>query len=430
MKLSISVVTTSSTPRRARKRPGPINQAPPTSAGRERKRNQQRRRASRRGVADDGGDHSAEVEASFGADIEDPGAKGDRRREAGQQQRRRGRQSRRYAPLAAEGLFDHQSVDREWLMSGGRENDGADRDGEREWRGGGCTARQIHGPRGVHHAAFWPSIIRPTLSTLASLAAELANDPPIVEPDDPIGERENFVEHSRRSAGPRRHDRERQRSAVNEGDAGDVDAARRLRGDKQLRLAIEFARDDDTLLIAAGEAARWIAQAPVANRETRERALRAVVDGRGAAARRSARTAASRSRPATKLSRIEAVETKSFLAAIGAQIADARRAKVRCRGVCHVAAGEVDRPVRGLSAVRRRWRPVRPGHCRRRPQRRRFRPAKTSRSIGTQAAGRRMASPGDEPARAKQRLAGRTAHAAQLSPPRPTRRPSLARVRD
>ena len=149
--------------------------------------------------------------------------------------------------------------------------------------------------------------MRPTRSTLASLAAELANDAPIVEPDDPIGERENFVEllgdqqHGASAIAKRRDQR------MNESDAGNVDPSRRLSGDEQLRLAIEFARDDDALLIAAGKAARRVAQAAVADGEFRQRALRLAGDGREAARRPQRENAGSRSRPAMKLSRIEAV---------------------------------------------------------------------------------------------------------------------------
>ena len=44
-------------------------------------------------------------------------------------------------------------------------------------------------------------------------------------------------------------------AAVDELDRADVEAARRLRGDQDLRVAVDLAREDDLLLVAAGEAA-------------------------------------------------------------------------------------------------------------------------------------------------------------------------------
>ena len=94
---------------------------------------------------------------------------------------------------------------------------------------------------------------------------------------------------------------------MNEGRPGNIDAAGRLGGDKQLRLAIEFARDGKALLVAAGEAAGWIAQAR-RNAPRGASSARSRLDGNGAKRSRPKREkAGSRSRPAMKLSRIEAV---------------------------------------------------------------------------------------------------------------------------
>ena len=82
MKFSISVVTTSSTPSRARRSPGADQpSAADNGCCRESDRNEQSARPGRKAVADDGRNNAAEIEAAFCADIEYAGAKGDRRSE-------------------------------------------------------------------------------------------------------------------------------------------------------------------------------------------------------------------------------------------------------------------------------------------------------------------------------------------------------------
>ena len=134
----------------------------------ERDRNQQHRGPAGHDVPENRGDQSAEVEAAFGADVEDSGAKRDRRREARQQQRGRRRQGSRDASLSAKGFLDHQTVDRERIMPRRRQDSGADAGGERERRRGGGDSPSWGCERREHYAAFWPSIMRPTFSTLAS----------------------------------------------------------------------------------------------------------------------------------------------------------------------------------------------------------------------------------------------------------------------
>ena len=53
---------------------------------------------------------------------------------------------------------------------------------------------------------------------------------------------------------------------MDEGRPGDVDAARRLGGDKQLRFALELARDSEALLIAAGKTPGRIVERAEAHR--------------------------------------------------------------------------------------------------------------------------------------------------------------------
>ena len=133
----------------------------------ESKGNEQRARPVGEAIARDRGDDAAEIEAALRADVENAGPERDRRGEPGQQERRRLRQRGRNAPFAAEGFFDHQSVDRDRLVAGEGENNGADADRERKGGYGGARLPKPLGGRPAGHAALWPSIMRPSPSTLA-----------------------------------------------------------------------------------------------------------------------------------------------------------------------------------------------------------------------------------------------------------------------
>ena len=93
-------------------------------------------------------------------------------------------------------------------------------------------------------------------------SAELADDKTAVERDDAIGERQQFVDLLRDQQNGASAVAKLGDLSVDEGDACDVDPPRRLRGDQQLRLPVQFAGDDDALLIASGEAAGGVGQAP------------------------------------------------------------------------------------------------------------------------------------------------------------------------
>ena len=84
----------------------------------------------------------------------------------------------------------------------------------------------------------------------------LADDRALVHHGDPVGEREDLVE----VLGDQQHaDAVRRRLAqvaVHGLDRGDVEAARRRRGDEHARLALELAREHDLLQVAARELAR------------------------------------------------------------------------------------------------------------------------------------------------------------------------------
>src|SRR5205807_1082963 len=66
--------------------------------------------------------------------------------------------------------------------------------------------------------------------------------------------------------------------AMDEGGAGDVDAARRLSGDEEFWPARQFPRNGDALLIAAGKCGDGIGEAAIAHGEIVERPLGGVAD--------------------------------------------------------------------------------------------------------------------------------------------------------
>ena len=149
--------------------------------------------------------------------------------------------------------------------------------------------------------------MRPSSSTLRIGAADFADDPPLVEADDAIREGKNLVERFGNQQNRAASVAKRGEQAMNEGCPGDIDASRRLRRDKQLRLALEFARDGEALLIAAGEAPGRVAERAETHGKPHERLPGLGVDRPRAAAVQNAKTSApARVRP-TKLSRTEAV---------------------------------------------------------------------------------------------------------------------------
>src|SRR3954447_22448760 len=91
---------------------------------------------------------------------------------------------------------------------------------------------------------------------LGGARRELADDLPLVDDEDAVGEREDLLELER--------DEEHglpcvpllDEPPVDELDRADVEAARRLRRDQHLRVAVDLAREHDLLLVAARERVR------------------------------------------------------------------------------------------------------------------------------------------------------------------------------
>ena len=82
---------------------------------------------------------------------------------------------------------------------------------------------------------------------------ELADDLALVHDEDPVGERQDLLELERDEQDRAALVALGDEPAVQELDRADVEAARRLRGDQDPRVARDLARDDELLLVAAGE---------------------------------------------------------------------------------------------------------------------------------------------------------------------------------
>ena len=129
------------------------------------------------------------------------------------------------------------------------------------------------------HRGAPPAISSPISSTVGGAGIDLAGDPPLVEDDDAVGEREHLVEVL---ADQQHGDVELRGVAkvvVNVLDRADVETARRRGGDQHARRARELAAEHDLLQVAAGELARRdVRSRRRARRSWRIRTLRALAD--------------------------------------------------------------------------------------------------------------------------------------------------------
>ena len=111
--------------------------------------------------------------------------------------------------------------------------------------------------RGLAAGSLPPvAISSPTSSLFAVRPSRIGHDLASIHDGDPVGQLQDLVELGRDEqdggAGVALGDR----LAVDELDAADVQAARRLIEDEQLQVAAELARHDDLLLVAARQRAR------------------------------------------------------------------------------------------------------------------------------------------------------------------------------
>ena len=112
------------------------------------------------------------------------------------------------------------------------------------------------------------SAVRP--STIATICAA-------VHHGDPVAQLEDLVELGRDEQDGRSGVALLDRLAVDELDAADVEAARRLVEDEQLQVAVELARDDDLLLVPARQRARADPRPTASGRRTSSIAARAAL---------------------------------------------------------------------------------------------------------------------------------------------------------
>ena len=90
---------------------------------------------------------------------------------------------------------------------------------------------------------------------VAGVRRQLGHDPALVDDQHAVAERADLLELQRHEQHAAARVALLEQLPVDELDRADVEAARRLRGDRDLRLLGELARDHDLLLVAAGERA-------------------------------------------------------------------------------------------------------------------------------------------------------------------------------
>src|SRR5205085_6412426 len=101
---------------------------------------------------------------------------------------------------------------------------------------------------------------------LADLRRILADDAALVDHENPVGERQDLVELERHEEDGSSRVAFGHEPLVHELDRADVEASSRLRRDQHPRVPRDLARDDDLLLISAGErpgAGLWAAASHV-----------------------------------------------------------------------------------------------------------------------------------------------------------------------
>ena len=115
---------------------------------------------------------------------------------------------------------------------------------------------------------------------LGDARRELAHDLALEDDEDPVGEREDLLELERDEQDAAALVALLDEPAVDELDRADVEPARRLGGDQHLRVAVDLAREDHLLLVAAGEPAQRASAGRRRGRRTRGSACAAFSSSR------------------------------------------------------------------------------------------------------------------------------------------------------
>ena len=116
---------------------------------------------------------------------------------------------------------------------------------------------------------------------LARARRVLADDPSLVHDEDAVGQREHLVELERDEQDRVTRVALGDQPPMDVLDRADVEPARRLRRDQDDRVARDLARDDDLLLVAAGERPREGERAAAADVELLDQAHRPLHEPRG-----------------------------------------------------------------------------------------------------------------------------------------------------
>ena len=120
-------------------------------------------------------------------------------------------------------------------------------------RGSGDLRRRAHAASSAWTCAL--AIIRPRVRSSACVAVHLADDPALEHHQDAVAQRHDLVQLDRDQQDGAAGIAQGEQLAMDEFDGADIDAAGRLADQQHLGLARDLARQDQLLLVAAGEVA-------------------------------------------------------------------------------------------------------------------------------------------------------------------------------
>ena len=200
-----------------------------------------------------------EVELALGADVEQLHPERGGSGETGEQDRRRRDERVGQRAVAREAGVDDVVERRPRIVARRREDDRHDpeRDRERTQRNRDRQPPRLLEPALEPHASARPPAIRiADLLDGRRARVHLADDPPLVHDDEPVGQSERLVEvfadeQHRHSAGRRLPE-----IGVHGLDGAHVEPSCRLRSDQHLRVALELPAEHELLEVAAREVPR------------------------------------------------------------------------------------------------------------------------------------------------------------------------------